>query len=58
MKLGSKALPLVGLAFAVVAAIGYVVFGWRFGDGNQLTFVLGMLAVAIALGVQARDHLS
>jgi cobalamin synthase len=57
MKLGSRALPLVGLAFAVVAAIGYVVFGWRFGDGNQLTFALGVVAVAIALGAQARDHL-
>lgn len=57
MNLASKPLPLVGLAFAVVAAVGYVVFGWRFGDGNQLTFALGVGAAALALGVKAREHL-
>lgn len=44
------------MAFALVAAVGYVAFNWRFGDGSQLPFGLGVLAAAIALSVTARKH--
>lgn len=56
MKLGSKPLTLVGLTFALVAVVGYVALGWRFGDGNQLTFVVGALVATLALGTTLREH--
>ncbi len=43
---------LVGLAAAVVGLVGYVVFGWRFGDGgNGVSTGLGVLVAALAIAV-------
>lgn len=56
MNSRSRPLPLVGVAFALVAAVGYVAFNWRFGDGNQVPFAIGVIAAAIALSVTARKH--
>ena len=42
---------LVGIAFAAVAVVGYVVFGWRFdGSSGTLPVALALLAVAVAVG--------
>lgn len=47
----SRTLQFVGAITAVVALIGYIVFGWRFGDtGASLPFLLGALCVVIAVG--------
>jgi hypothetical protein len=48
----SSSLRFVGAAVAVVAVIGYVVFGWRFGgDSGTVPTALAVLAVAVGVGV-------
>jgi hypothetical protein len=47
----SNPLPIVGLLFATVGLVGYVVFGWRFGgDSTTAANVLALAAVAVAIG--------
>lgn len=47
----SKTLQYIGAVVAVVAAIGYVVFDWRFGETDGvIPFVLGAVCVVIAVG--------
>jgi len=47
----SRTLQYVGAITAVVAVIGYVVFGWRFGDTDAtIPFLFGALCVIIAIG--------
>ena len=57
MSVLSRPLPLVGLLFAVTAAVGYVAFDWRFGgDSNPLVLALAGLAVAVAVGSELRSR--
>ncbi|MFB6179390.1 MAG: hypothetical protein ABEI77_06670 [Halorientalis sp.] len=43
---------LLGVAFFLVAAVGTVVFDWRFGgSGDPLPTALGLVAVGVALAV-------
>ena len=47
----SKSLQFIGALAAVVGVIGYVVFGWRFGETDgTIPFVLGAVCVVIAVG--------
>lgn len=50
---------MVGVLMFVVAVAGYVLFGWRFGDGagNPVAFGLALVAVVVAVGVTLRDYL-
>lgn len=44
-------LQYVGAIAAVIGIIGYVVFGWRFGETNTaIPFILGALGATIAIG--------
>jgi ABC-type Fe3+-siderophore transport system permease subunit len=53
----SRPLPLVGLLFAVVAAVGYVAFDWRFGgDSSPVVLALAAVAVALAVGSELRSR--
>jgi membrane protein YdbS with pleckstrin-like domain len=55
----SPPLQLVAAAIALVAVVGYVVFGWRFGgESNTLSTALAVVAVAIAIGATAYRRLS
>ena len=55
----SPPLQLVAAAIALVADVGYVVFGWRFGgESNTLSTALAVVAVAIAIGATAYRRLS
>ena len=55
----SPSLQLVAAAIALVAVVGYVVFGWRFGgESNTLSTALAVVAVAIAIGATAYRRLS
>jgi len=57
MSVQSRPLPLVGLLFAVVAAVGYVAFGWRFGgDSSPVVLALAAVAVALAVGSELRSR--
>ncbi|MFB6267594.1 MAG: hypothetical protein ABEI31_08040 [Halodesulfurarchaeum sp.] len=47
----SPGLKLLGVLAAVVGAVGFLVFGWRFGGGSgDLPFLLGVGAAILALG--------
>lgn len=47
----SRTLQYVGAITAVIGVIGYVNFGWRFGEtDNAIPFVLGVICVGIAVG--------
>ena len=55
----SPPLQLVAAAIALVAVVGYVVFGWRVGgESNTLSTALAVVAVAIAIGATAYRRLS
>jgi hypothetical protein len=42
----------IGVLFAVVGAVGYVVFGWRLGGASgTLPTVLAGVAVTVAIGL-------
>lgn len=47
----SQTLQYVGIIAAAIGVLGYVVFGWRFGDTDAtIPFLLGVLCVIIAVG--------
>jgi len=53
--LNQETLPKLGSLVAVLAAalglVGYVVFGWRFGESNgSLPFILGVSVALFAIG--------
>ncbi len=41
---------MVGALVALVAVVGTVAFGWRWGSGDPLPTVLGVTAAAVAVG--------
>lgn len=46
-----QTLQYVGAIAAVIGIIGYVVFGWRFGETNAtIPFILDALGATIAIG--------
>lgn len=48
---GSNPLQYVGMLAALVAAVGYVALGWRFGEPNgTVPFALGVVGVVVAVG--------
>ncbi|WP_115863870.1 hypothetical protein [Halorussus litoreus] len=59
MRSQTKTTRALGLLAFAVGLVGYVFFGWRFGDGasNPFTVGLAILAVAVAVGVTLRDRL-
>ena len=55
----SPSLQLVAAAIALVAVVGYVALGWRFGgDSSATTTAIALVAVAIAIGATAYRRLS
>lgn len=47
----SRTLQYVGIIAAVIGVLGYVAFGWRFGDADAtIPSLLGALCVIIAVG--------
>ncbi|MFA9516905.1 hypothetical protein ACERIT_06765 [Halopenitus sp. H-Gu1] len=47
----SQTLQYVGAIAAAIGVIGYVVFGWRFGETDAtIPFIVGALGAAIAIG--------
>ncbi|WP_166377367.1 hypothetical protein [Halorubrum sp. BOL3-1] len=52
-KGGDGDYQLVGAAVALIAVVGWVVFGWGFdvGDGT-VPLLLGLAAAAVAVGVR------
>lgn len=58
MSVQSRQLPLVGLLFAVIAAVGYLAFDWQFGgDSSPFVLALAAVAVAVAVGSELRSRL-
>jgi hypothetical protein len=51
--------PLVAALACALGIVGYVVFGWRFGDGttDSIAFAVALVAVAFAVAATARDNL-
>lgn len=51
--LPANARRFLGLVAAVVGVVGYVAFGWRFGDGGSggLPFALGIAFCVVAAGL-------
>lgn len=47
----SKPLQYIGVLVAIIALVGYVVFGWRFGEADGvLPLAIGIVCVIIAVG--------
>ena len=45
-----RLLQYVGVLVAIIAVVGYVVFGWRFGETESvIPFVIGGICVVIAI---------
>ncbi|WP_327050998.1 hypothetical protein [Halomicrococcus gelatinilyticus] len=59
MRSRSRIGTVVGLAMFVVAVVGYVVYGWRFGDGvsSPVAMALALVAVAVAVALNVRKAL-
>lgn len=58
MSVRSRQLPLVGMLFAVVAAVGYLALDWHFGgDSGPFVLALAAVAVAVAVGSELRNRL-
>lgn len=59
MRSDSKLGTALGVLAFVIGFVGYTVFGWRFGGGTEspVAFVLGVVAVAVAIGLTVRDRL-
>ena len=47
----SKPLQYIGALVALIAIVGYVVFGWRFGETDGiLPLAIGIICVILAVG--------
>jgi len=58
MRSRSRIGTVVGLAMFVVAVVGYVVYGWRFGgDSSTVATALALVAVAVAIALNVRKAL-
>lgn len=55
----SELLTLVGVLACVVGVVGYVAFGWRFGDATSspIAIVVALVAVALAVGSTVQGRL-
>lgn len=59
MRSSSRLEFAIGVAFAIVAVIGSVFFGWDFGFGGSsqpLPFAIGVLAACIAVFFTVRNR--
>jgi len=55
----STPLQYIGLAVALLAIVGYALFGWRFGEGGGTTpFVVGAAVALFAVGWTLYQRLS
>jgi len=59
MRQQSGRFTLVAVLACVIGVVGYVAFGWRFGDGttNPIAFSVALLAVGFAVVTTLRDRL-
>ncbi|NIC00113.1 hypothetical protein [Halobacterium sp. R2-5] len=59
MRQRSGPFALVAVLACVLGVVGYVVFGWRFGDGttNPVAFAVAIAAVGVAVVATLRDRL-
>lgn len=59
MRFQSTTTRALGLLAFVVAVVGYVFFGWRFGDGtsNPVGIIFAIVAVLVGVAVTLRDRL-
>ena len=59
MRSRSRIGVVIGLAMFVVALVGYVFYGWRFGDGvnSPVATALALVAVAVAIALNVRKAL-
>jgi len=50
---------LLAVLACLIGVVGYVAFGWRFGDGttNPVAFAIAIGAVALAVATTLRDRL-
>lgn len=47
----SKPLQYIGVLVALLAIVGYTVFGWRFGEaGSTIPFAVGATVATFAVG--------
>lgn len=47
----SKPLQYMGVAVALIAIVGYTVFGWRYGEtGEIIPFAVGAVVATLAVG--------
>lgn len=54
----STPLQYVGVAVALLAVVGYTVFGWRFGEPNGIApFAIGVAVAIFAVGWTAYQKL-
>ena len=58
MRFESNVVRAVGVLAFVVGLVGYVAFGWRFGDGTNspVALAFALLAVAVAVGATLRNR--
>lgn len=55
----SKPLQYIGIATALLALVGYTVFGWRFGEsGGTTPFAVGAAVAVFAVGWTLYQRLS
>ncbi len=43
---------LIGVVFAVVAVVGYGVFGWRFGESGGILLALAVGGLLVSAGLE------
>lgn len=55
----SRRFTWIGVLFALVAVVGYTVFGWRFSDGtsNPIAFGIALMAVGVAIVATVRERI-
>jgi hypothetical protein len=55
----AKPLRYIGIAVALLAIVGYTVFGWRFGEtGGTIPFAVGAAVATFAVGWTLSQRLS
>lgn len=55
----SKSIQYIGIAVALLAIVGYTVFGWRFGETSGTTpFAVGAAVAIFAVGWTLYQQLS